>query len=466
MYKYLLKVLMLISLIIIVTLNGTVTSVVAYEFSKMPNVDDEMLNADYWIKQLPNPDKVIMSVAEIENFTQDTIQNVPGLIVLDLKAYPESLSNTQLRSLLDQPFPTDPSYIGDQVVTPDFWTELRKQLNLEGLKEANPVEYGFTVRRSNLRVFPTASVIGDEPSDPGFDLFQNSAVLPAEPLLVLHQSADGQWYYVQLNNCSGWVPAVDVAATERKTWLEYQNEKDFLVVTANHLQLDTDPIDPTISDLEFSMGCKLPLVRATDSSVALDMRLVYGNYLVKIPTRNAVGQLEFKVAPLPISCDVVEGYLPYTRANILRQAFKMQGDRYGWGGMLNSRDCSSLVMELYRCFGFQLARNSEAQAISPGQTTSFKNCDRVQRENLFNQILPGAVLHFPGHEMLYLGEEEGRYYVLSALGSYGRYKTGGNEIETVRVRSVVINDLSVIRANGHQWLDELTTAKQLEDQRF
>ena len=462
MYKYLVKVFILISIVIAITINWAVSPVAAYEFSKMPNVDNDMLYADHWIKQLPNPDKIILSGAEIDNFNQDIIRDVPGS-VLDLKAYPESLSRTQLRSLLDQPFPDEPSYIGDQLVEPVFWTELKKQINLDSIEETNQVQYGFTVRRSNLKIFPTASIIGDEPGDPGFDLFQNSAVLAAEPLLVLHNSTDGQWYYVQINNCSGWVPAVDVAISDRETWLGYQNEKNFLVITANHLKLDADPLAPEISDLEFSMGCKLPLVDATESNATLNMRVDHGNYLIKIPTRNAVGQLEFKIGALPISNDVVEGYMPYTRANIIRQAFKMQGDRYGWGGMLNGRDCSSLVMELYRCFGFRLARNSEAQAIATGETNSFKSADRVERENLMKQIMPGAVLHFPGHEMLYLGEEGGRYYVISALGSYARYKSGDSKIEMVRVRSVVINDLSIIRGNGNQWLDELTTAKQLEE---
>lgn len=278
----------------------------------------------------------------------------------------------------------------------------------------------------------------------------------------MHHSADQQWYFVQTNNCAGWLPAADTAISDRETWLEYQDEKNFLVVTANHLKLDADPLAPEISELEFSMGCKLPLIGATESSATQNLRVDHGNYLIKVPARNAVGQLEFKIAALPISSDVVEGYMPYTRANILRQAFKMQGDRYCWGGMLNGRDCSSLVMELYRCFGFRLSRNSEAQEISTGKTMSFINHNRAERENLMNQIMPGAVLHFPGHEMLYLGEKGGRYYVISALGSYARYKTGDSEKESVRVRSVVINDLSLMRGNGNQWLDELTTAKQLE----
>ena len=461
MYKYLAKGFMLIAVVIVITITGTVSSAAAYEFSSMPNVENDMLYADHWIKQLPNPDKIIMSAQEIDNFNLDIIRDAPGSVI-DLKSYPESLSRTQLRSLVDQPFPEDPSYIGDQLVDPSFWTELKKQINLDSIEETNQVQYGFTVRRSNQKVFPTASVVGDEPGDPGFDLFQNSAVLAAEPLLILHHSADQQWYFVQMNNCAGWLPAVDVAISDRETWLKYQDEKNFLVVTANHLKLDANPLAPEISELEFSMGCKLPLVEGTEANATQDMRVDHGNYLIKIPTRNAVGQLEFKIAALPISDDVIEGYMLYTRANIIRQAFKMQGDRYCWGGMLNGRDCSSLVMELYRCFGFHLARNSEAQAISPGKTMSFINHDRVERATIMHQIMPGAVLHFHGHEMLYLGEEGGRYYVISALGSYARYKTGDSKIETVRVRSVVINDLSIIRGNGNQWLDELTTAKQLE----
>ena len=462
MNKYLVKVFILISLVIAITINWTISPVAAYEFSKMPNVDKEMLNADYWIKQLPDPDKIILTVEGIDNFNQNILRDVPGSVI-DLKTYPELLSRTQLNQLLNRSFPDEPSYIGDQAVEPAFWIELQKQINLDSIAETNQVKYGFTVRRSNLKTFPLASIVGDEPGDPGFDLFQESAVLVAEPVLVLHHSEDLKWYFVQASNYVGWLSAADVAISDRTTWLEYQGEKNFLVVTANHLKLDANPLAPEISELEFSMGCKLPLVDATESSATFNMRVAHGNYLIKIPTRNVVGQLEFKIVGLPISNDVVEGYMPYTRANIIRQAFKMQGDRYCWGGMLNGRDCSSLVMELYRCFGFRLARNTDAQEISStGKTLSFKNYGRVERENLMNQIMPGAVLYFPGHEMLYLGEKGGRYYVIDALGSYARYKTGDNELETIRVRSVVVNDLSLIRYNSNQWLDELTTAKQLK----
>jgi len=172
------------------------------------------------------------------------------------------------------------------------------------------------------------------------------------------------------------------------------------------------------------------------------------------------------MAPIPISNDVTVGYLPYTRANIIRQAFKMQGERYCWGGMLNGRDCSALVLELYHCFGFRLARNSDAQEISVGKTVTFANYSVAYREQLLQSVSPGASLHFPGHEMLYLGEDNGRYYVLNDLGSFAEIAAGESKLKSVRVRSVVINDLNITRASGKRWIEMLTTAKMLEKSSF
>lgn len=437
----------------------------AYEFSTMPNVKTEMLNAEYWISKMNDPDKVIMSASEVESFNRDIVKDMPGS-VFDLPAYPTYVTASKLNLLINQSFPKEPCYLNGKEVDATFWAELKKRINIAGIEDKQQVEYAFTVKRSNIKIFPTTEIIGDEADDPAFDLFQDSSILPAEPLVVLHHSADRSWYFVQMYNCTGWVPAVDIALCDRDTWLKYQREKDFIIVTANRLRLDANPLSPETSELEFTMGCKLPILETSELKGSLDMRVPHGNYLLKLPVRNEDGELEFKMTPLPVSNDVVEGYLPYTRANIIRQAFKMQGDRYCWGGMLGGRDCSSLVMELYRCFGFRLARNSDAQEISTGKTFSFKNHSTAYRETLLQNVLPGASLHFPGHEMLYLGEDGGRYYVINALGNYAQPQPGQTKLESIRVRSVVVNELSVQRANGKQWLEQLTSAKQLEKSSF
>ncbi len=60
------------------------------------------------------------------------------------------------------------------------------------------------------------------------------------------------------------------------------------------------------------------------------------------------------------------GDLPYTHENVTAQAAKMRGEVYGWGGMLGGRDCSALVGDVYRCFGFRLPRDAAGLALLPG----------------------------------------------------------------------------------------------------
>ena len=57
--------------------------------------------------------------------------------------------------------------------------------------------------------------------------------------------------------------------------------------------------------------------------------------------------------------------LPLTRANLIRQAFKFLGERYGWGHDYNARDCSGFVSEVYRSMGVLMPRNTSDQARSP-----------------------------------------------------------------------------------------------------
>ncbi|MDD3363717.1 MAG: S-layer homology domain-containing protein [Syntrophomonas sp.] len=463
MYRYLTKI--LLSIVLAVSLICPAGLAAAYEVQTMPNVKAQMLQADYWINKISDPDRVILNPDQIEDFNQEIVRKLL-YSVYKLADYPSSFTREQLTSFINYPFPTEPSYIGAEVVGTSYWQKLKQQMNLEGLQEKNQVKYGFTVKRSNLKIFPTADVIGDEPNDPAFDLFQNSSILAAEPVVILHHSRDEQWVYVQMYNCPGWLPAADVAVCDRDTWLDYQNKPDFLVVTGNRIRLDNDPLLPQISEMEFTMGTKLPLAKPEELPDSIRNRRVYQNYVVKLPVRNMSGQLEFIIAPIPISNDVSVGYLPYSRANIIRQAFKMQGERYCWGGMLNGRDCSALVLELYHCFGFRLARNSDAQEVSAGKTLTFDGYSVGYREKLLQSVAPGGSLHFPGHEMLYLGEDNGRYYVLNDLGSFAEIESGDAKPQSVRVRTVVINDLNIIRASGKRWIEVLTTAKLLEKSSF
>jgi hypothetical protein len=430
---------------------------------RMPFVSSQMLSEAYWIDKLADPEALIMTPPEIHSFNQQMLKELASYII-DLKTLPLAYSAAMLQKFIDQPFPKKAAYVDGIRVGDEYFAQIKEQMNLGGIQGSNLLRYGVIVRRTNLKIFPTAEIVSDAADDPAFDMFQDSALLVNEPVAVLHQSKDQQWFFIRMYFCSGWVRAEDVALLpDRASWLEYQApDEDFLVVTGNHIKLDRNPFSPALSGLELSMGTILPLATPEEIPQSLDGRATYDNYVVKVPVRNNYGQLSVKLAMIPVSKDVSVGFLPYTRANLLRQAFKLDGDRYGWGGMLEARDCSALVLEIYRCFGFNAPRNSSPQGKAPGKVTDLTGLGQEARRNALDQLQPGATLHFPGHVMFYLGKDNNRYYVISALGSYAEFSPTYAGAKIIRTRSVVINDLSIKRASGLQWIEALTSAKQWE----
>ena len=73
---------------------------------------------------------------------------------------------------------------------------------------------------------------------------------------------------------------------------------------------------------------------------------------------------------------------------------------------------------------------------------------------IIDELPLGAALCFSGHEMMYLGKENGKYYVISTVSSIMSPDTG----KRLRTRDVMINTLDVKRANGQSWLQALNMA--------
>jgi hypothetical protein len=419
----------------------------------VPNVTPEMLSPDFWTAKLPDPESLIMGREAIEAFNRDILHTLPDL-VYDLTSYPAFLDRNQLTELITRrPFPEEDRYSNGIKVDQAYYESLLQQMNLPGIREQNSVTPALTVRRTNIRTFPTAAESLEEPDDHDFDLFQETAAGPAEPVLLLHQSLDGRWYFVQTYNYSGWMPAADVAlAGDRQTWLDYVQPGNFLVVTGNRLKLDNGPYP----GMELTMGARVPL--GTDGTAPGQA------YTIQLPARGKDGELEIKTALVPADADVSVGYLPYTRANIIRQAFKILGEPYGWGGLFNGRDCSAFVMDVYKSFGFMLPRNSDEQEQSAGLTVRFTDADRNQRHVLLDSLLPGASLFTPTHELLYLGRHEGRYCVIHDVTTVGdpAHPNPDGSPGPLTLNKVVVSDLSLPRRNGQLFVDALTSAKQLE----
>ncbi len=410
------------------------------------DVSQEMLRPNFWTNKLTLSDDIIMSYEEISELNQKN-EHIKLTYVVNLKDYTDILNKAQLTNRLNEyEFPSEDRYMGNDKVSKEYYDNIKVQMNFQGIKDYNNIFYGCAVKRTNIRTYPTSDVSYETPNDFECDLFQESVLQVAEPIRILHKSLDGSWFFIQTYNCIGWVKTCDIAvAKSKEQWLSYVYPKDFLVITADNIILAYNPYSPQISQIELGMGTKIPLTLENIPSL-IDNQTTYGSFVLNMPICDANGNLEIKQALIPEGSDVSVGYLKYTKRNILNQAFKCQGKRYGWGGMFNSRDCSSYVMDIYRCFGIMFPRNTNSQECSTGRSTRFDTFDNELRSNILDNIPAGSLLYMKNHVLMYLGKDNGKHYAISALYAQGDPNkpliTGG--LEKKIVNSVTVMSLDVL----------------------
>ena len=163
-----------------------------------------------------------------------------------------------------------------------------------------------------------------------------------------------------------------------------------------------------------------------------------------------------ELALIAQSADVSEGFLPLTAEDIADTAFKSLGQMYGWGGMLEANDCSGYVRDVYKCFGLELARNTTCQANLPVRKYSLKGLSDARKAAAIAQMPLGTVLIWSAHEVMYLGQEGGKLYVISAVGGIGNVY--GDSGGSYQVKGVTVNTLDMVRGDRSTWLSNLTDA--------
>ena len=206
------------------------------------------------------------------------------------------------------------------------------------------------------------------------------------------------------------------------------------------------------------LGTQLPLIPRDQLPQKVAERGTWYNYVVWLPTRGDDGKLVRTPALISAHHDVSIGYPKLTKRNILKMAFSCLGDRYGWGGMLNAMDCSMFTRSIYRCFGYELPRNTNWQrAMATYKVDMTGMVDQEKREAIHN--LPvGTLLMFSGHITMYIGEVNGKQYVISDLGTVSETEECiGKDVAAEKRYCVAINSLDVRRANGNTWLADMLT---------
>lgn len=426
-------------------------------------VTDRQLDVAHWIDALPHPDDVILDRDQIAA-QNGRVQHGHGMY--DIAALPTSLDRATVDGWLRARSvrPSVPLYdAGGTVVdasTVDGWM---RDIAMDAVPESQPTRYGLMVRRAPLRTFPTARRVFSTPGDTDIDRFQETALFPGTPVVIAQVSRDGQWWFVVANTYAAWVDKRLVAEGDRAQVLDYAQKTPYLVVTGATVRTTFTPDLPQVSGLQLDMGVRVPVLHDWPGAQAVNGQAAYASYVIELPMRDDQGHLRVVPALLPRTAGVAPDYLPLTRANVLRQAFKFLGERYGWGHDYDARDCSGFVSEVYRSFGVLLPRNTGDQARSDAfDRVALNDADgQDRRAEVLDALDVGDLVFVPGHVMLVIGKAGDAPYVIHDIQSTG-WNTAGGAFVRVPLNGVSVTPLPPLRASVEQsYVDRITAIQRI-----
>jgi len=359
---------------------------------KKENINEhiETLNekALSFIKEDDN--NILLSISEIQKYNQNISKNTNSLYDLEKIT---SLSKEEVLNYINlYKLPELPKYNSNKKITKNEINYILENRNISDVKNITTPKKGLIIKRSNLRSLPTNINFFPDKDTKNFDSIQETELTINTKILILHQSKDKMWSLIISPTYIGWVENTNITYATDADWDYFDNTKSFIIITEPSL---------TIDNLILDMGVKLPYLKFSND-----------NYIAIIPTKNNKNYVTKKIITINKKHAHI-GYLPYTKRNIINQAFKYEDTPYSWGGMNKNVDCSSLILNIYKTFGFIFPRNTKEQQKSIGKITYLSNKTNQEKLDIIskNRI---SLLYKPGHVMLYLGESNKEHYIIHA----------------------------------------------------
>ena len=315
---------------------------------------------------------------------------------------------------------------------PTSWfSEMEVQSNFQAFSTLN--QYAIATKWMNMRVFPTANPLYKNPQRAGdgypFDLIQNSSVAFNEPLFISHTSLDGAWVYVFTNSASGWIEANGVTILGKEQ-VETLKRKEKLFITEDKIPLrDSDKRFVAYSRI----GMVLPLSEETSDTY----KALY------VDNSGKIKELFVPKESAHIGSSLIN------KEELMKVGTHLLRNTYGWGGMFEERDCSSMIRDFVTPFGIWLPRNSAQQA-KKGEVISFKDLNNSQKIALIKEkgVPFETILYKKGHVLLYVGIYEESVMVMHNIwgirtkdkeGTKGRVIVGRAVISTLELGSDIEN---------------------------
>lgn len=246
------------------------------------------------------------------------------------------------------------------------------------------------IRDTNVRAVPTFKpMFSKSDGSSPFDRWQNSLIFYGTPVLVTHYDKSKRFAHIQTNFVYGWVEVVDLAFPHPAQIQEILEAKNFVM-----------PKD--------------------DESVLLDKNQQY-------LTQNRIGKLfmldeqnqmlifkrissgDLKIEKLKVDLNDYHSFpQAFSQTAVAEYINLLVGEKYGWGGMYENRDCSAFIRDILANFGLYLPRNSFAQAQYGTHQIKLEDLSLKEKEKVIIQNATpfASVIWLRGHIMLYLGKDQ------------------------------------------------------------
>ena len=423
-------------------------------------VGEAQLTPAFWIGLQAEPDRVILDRAEIEAQNAKLLQLDPSMH--DLRKLPATLSREQVSGWINaiSERPTRQLYdVEGKPVPSATFDAMAADLALDKIPASQPARYGLIVQRAAFRAFPTDLRVFSSKGDTDIDRFQETAEFPGVPVVITHASADGQWLFVLSPRYAAWTRKENVAEGSAAQVFGYADKAPYRVITGASERTVFTRERPEVSQLQLDMSTRVPLASGLAPDQPVNGQTAYAAYTLELPWRDAAGKLQFSPALLQKNTDTASDYLPLTPANIIRQAFKFLGERYGWGHSYDGRDCSGFVSDVYRSMGVQMPRDTSKQSISPAlEHRLFTDKDsREARIKAAHALQVGDLVYIPGHVMMVIGQLHGQPYVIHDVGGMSYRKADGSKAH-VKLNAVSVTPLLPMLFNDKQtFVDRMTS---------
>ncbi len=314
--------------------------------------------------------------------------------------------------------------------------ELLKSADLSSYP--NTQRPAITLRNTSLRVLPTDKPHFNDSNIAGegypFDNLQNSILWANTPIFVSHLSTDQSWAFTESSIAHGWINIRDIAFVDDRFIEKWQNHSTIALVEDGVSVID----EIGLFRFKGNIGAIFPKIGENGKNYRILIAIGNENHQALMKQANVSKEVAVE-KPLPMS--------PTTMTPVINQLLMKP---YGWGGLYENRDCSSLLKDLFTPFGLWLPRNSAHQA-KVGNFISLTHLNAQEKEKriLSDGIPYKTLLWKQGHILLYMGQFQGKALVFHSLWGIKTWKEG-KEGRKVIGHSVITtlspgNELSEVR---------------------